>query len=132
MDDIVVIIITILIAVVGVMGQRKKRKDMQAAGKVPPKQEVDFWELLREQSLVENDPFEHATPIIESEEEPLDTVPVQEPVYQFKAQQEGSSDIVETVIKAPKKKKRTVLIEGEKFSLRKAVIYSEIMNRKYI
>lgn len=133
MDDLVVIILTILIAVVGGLSQRKKRREMQNANstQTQPSQPMDFWDLLREQSTGQH-PFEEAEPMVEmAKEEPVDTVPAPKPVYQFSAAVEGSSDIMESSIKGPKKKRQKVLIEGEKFSLRKAIIYSEIMNRKY-
>jgi len=64
-------------------------------------------------------------------EKPVDTVPEQQPVYQFSAGSEGSSDIQKSILEEPVRKRRKALIDGEKFSLKKAVIYSEIINRKY-
>ena len=134
MDDLVVIILTILVAVVGALSQRKKRLEKEAAKKTPgsqPNQPMDFWELLREQSTGQH-PFDEAEPIVDfEEEEPVDVVPAQQPVYQFSAGNEGNSDIKESIMEEPQKKRHKVLIDGEKFSLRKAVIYSEIINRKY-
>lgn len=134
MDDIVVIILTIVIAVVGALSQRKKRQQMEAAKKnpgSPSKQPMDIWEILREQSTAKHPFDEEDEPDVESwEEKPVDTVPEAKPTYQFVAKNEGRSDIKETIKEEPKRKHR-VLIDGEKFSLRKAVIYSEIMNRKY-
>ncbi len=130
MDDIVVIIITILIAVLGALSQRKKRQTAQEQGKTQQQKPFDFWEMLNDQGTAE-DPYQHYEPETEIEEEPLDVVPEKKPVYQFSASREGSSDITETQFKEPVRTKRKVLVDGEKFSLRKAVIYNEIMNRKY-
>ena len=136
MDDIVVIILTILVAVVGALSQRKKRQQAEAAKKNPgvqsqPNQPFDFWEMLREESTPVH-PFDEPEPVMENlMEEHVDTVPEPKPVYRFSAKDEGSSDIKESIVEAPQKKRYKVLIDGEKFSLRKAVIYSEIMNRKY-
>ena len=131
MDDIVVIILTVLVAIIGVAGQRKKRRNLQTSGKTQPGKPMNFWELLQEQSKIE-DPYSEYESEIEEEEEKIKTVPEQKPAYQFKTENEGSSDIVEQVKEEPRVKKSKVFIDGEKFSLRKAVIYSEIMNRKYI
>ncbi len=120
----------VLVAVVGAFGQRKKQKNRQAVGKTQSKQPMDFWEMLREQSR-ENVPSAEPEQVFEAEDESIDVVPKQEPVYRFRPQNEGASNIVPTRVEEPKKKERKVLIDGEKFSLRKAVIYSEIMNRKY-
>jgi len=136
MDDVVVIILTIIIAVVGALSQRKKRQQMEAAKKnqgTQPRQPVDIWELLREQSTID-DPFEEIDPEPEIEiikEKPVDTVPEPKPVYQFSSGDEGTSDMKQSSLEKPPKKRHKVLIDGEKFSLKKAVIYSEIMNRKY-
>ena len=131
MDDIVVIILTVLVAIIGVAGQRKKRRDLQEPGKTQPQSPVDFWGLLQEQGKIE-DPYSEYGSVTEEEEEMIDTVPEQKPAYQFKTENEGSSGIVEQMKEKPSDKKSKVFIDGERFSLRKAVIYSEIMNRKYI
>lgn len=130
MDDIVVIIITILIAVLGALSQRKKRQAAQAQGSTQQQKPFDFWEMLNDQGATE-DPYQHFDPEPEIEEEPVDVVPEKKPVYQFVASVEGSSDIADNQMKAPVRTKRKVFVDGEKFSLRKAVIYHEIMNRKY-
>ena len=133
MDDIVVIILTILVVVIGALSQRKKRQQMEAAKKnpgAPTRQPIDIWEILREQSTAKHPFDEEDEPVVENWEKPIDTVPETKPAYQFNAKNEGQSDIRESTLEAPKRKHR-VLIDGEKFSLKKAIIYSEIMNRKY-
>lgn len=137
MDDIFVIILTLIIAVVGALNQKRKKKGRQApldeGGEQQPKQ--DIWDMLfdqGEQPLV-------PTPVEYKEEE---TEVVKEPVfqssvsktdqakYEFKAKSEGVS-VFEIRNKKSKEKKKKFKIDGEEFSLKKAVIYSEILNRKY-
>jgi len=130
MDDIVVIIITILVAVLGIVSQRKKRESAQTPGNLQQPKPFDFWEMLNEERAAQ-DPYQHFESEPEIEEEPIDIVPKEKPVYQFVPSSEGRSDITEPILKEPVRKKRKVLVDGEKFSMRKAVIYSEIMNRKY-
>jgi len=130
MDDIVVIIITILIAVLGALSQRKRRQAAQTHGNTQQQKPFDFWEMLNDERAPE-DPYQHFESEPEIEEEPIDVVPKEKSVYQFVPSNEGRSDIAEPILKEPVRKKRKVLVDGEKFSMRKAVIYSEIMNRKY-
>lgn len=131
MDDIVVIVITILIAIMAALGQKKKRQQTEAAKQNQPQQPLDFWELLGGLSATEAAPRAGSNEVVEETEKPIDSVPVNKPAYQFSVKSEGKSDIPNSVFTEPKKKKRAALIDGEKFSLRKAVIYNEIMNRKY-
>ena len=109
MDDIVIVILTILIAVVGILGQRKKQKDAQAAGKTQAKKPMDFWELLQEESNMDSS-FQQYEPVMEEEEERVDTVPEERPVYQFKTENEGVSNIVEQVKEETKTKKKELLM----------------------
>ncbi len=127
MDDFVVIILTLIVAVIGLVSQARKKKNAQQKPQENNSPQ-NFWEAIQremnpepqipEQEYVEND-YE------DMEEE------VSVPEYKFEAREEGSSDIVQkkVVVKLPVKKPRKVA--GEKFSLKKAVIYSEILNRKY-
>lgn len=127
MDDLIVIILTLIIAGVGALGQLKKKK--QAEPNMEPQEGTDsFWNLLDD----ETEPVEQ-TEIInhQVEKEVVEPVKAQDSqLYQFKAKQEGESVIEEDEkieIKKPKLKSKL----KEDFSLRKAVIYSEILNRKY-
>jgi len=129
MDDLLVILITILIAVVGVLNQRKKKKDAQQPVSESAGQPADFWEMLMQQQ--EQRPVYNEVEEDEIDDEVIDTVPEPKPVYQFKAAEEGSSDLVEEKKILQRQKKKPVLIDGEEFSIRKAIIYNEILNRKY-
>jgi len=127
MDDLIVVILTLLIAGAGAIGQLKKKKEMTVAPEVQKnpeniwdlfKQEVFAPELNKEPEYFDND---------SEESEPY----VNEQGYKFEAINEGGllndNDIkVQSPVITPTTKTKV------KFPLRKAVIYSEILNRKYI
>ena len=131
MEDYLVIIITLIIAVVGALKGRKKKKAPPVAAPEGQNQNPDFWDMImdnqgknEEELVVDSAESEYQSanePVVSSKQKGSDI---------FTPVNEGASDIKEEVKKVVKTKKR-VLIEGEDFSLRKAVIYSEIMNRKY-
>ncbi|MDX8341540.1 hypothetical protein SLH46_20240 [Draconibacterium sp. IB214405] len=128
MDDIVVIILTLIVAVFGILNKKRKRD-------VPPGQSAptnggaqNFWEMLLEN---ENDSQQVVQPPVYKEEIVEEPVPKPKPVYEFKADREAAHSITKPMKKMGKSKKKK-LIMGEEFSLKKAVIYSEIINRKYI
>jgi hypothetical protein len=128
MDDLVVIILTLIIAVVGVIGQSKRKKQAAAQGNTQ-KKEGDFWELLNE------DPFQLIKPKTENvveevveEAEPYEN----EQDYEFYANREGGRFITEEPKVETPQETSPVQKQKKNFSLRKAVIYNEILNRKYI
>lgn len=127
MDDIVVIMLALLVAVIGIVSQSKKRKVTSQQPKTgnPPQ---NIWDLLEAQMAPE--PQKYAPePEQEPDDEIIDTVP-ETPGYDFNAKNEGKSVLkenAESSISAEEIKKS----KKEKFPLRKAVIYSEILNRKY-
>ncbi len=127
MDDLVVIILTLIIAGAGVFGQMKKKKQ---ATTIPGEQKnpENIWDLFKEEMFPQ---MQQTTPEYYLNEEP-ESIPYEnEQGYKFEAKNEGGIIINNevkpemTVIDSIKEKK-------EVFSLRKAVIYSEILNRKYI
>jgi hypothetical protein len=126
MDDLVVIILTLLIAGAGIIGQLKKKKEIQvAAGE--PKNPENIWDLLREETLMPElktrpEYFE----MDQEESEPYEN----EQGYKFEANDEGGT-LIKKEIKIQPVAKVTTQKRKEKFPLRKAVIYSEILNRKY-
>lgn len=126
MDDLVVIILTLLIAGAGLIGQLKKKKEIQvAAGE--PKNPENIWDLLREETLLPElktrpEYFE----MDQEESEPYEN----EQGYKFEANDEGGK-LIKNEIKIQPVEKVTTQKRKEKFPLRKAVIYSEILNRKY-
>jgi hypothetical protein len=126
MDDLVVIILTLLIAGAGLIGQLKKKKENPlAAGE--PKNPENIWDLLREETLMPElktrpEYFE----MDQEESEPYEN----EQGYKFEANDEGGK-LIKNEIKIQPVAKVTTQKRKEKFPLRKAVIYSEILNRKY-
>ena len=127
MDDLVVIVLTLLVAAIGIISQTKKR---QAANKQtqPEKSPQNFWDMLESQMEPEKRSYEPELEF-EKEDEPVDVVP-KIPQYKFETENEGKSDLKEKItpdLLADKPHKTT----REKFPLKKAVIYSEILNRKF-
>ena len=137
MDDLIVIILTLIVAAAGALGQLKKKK--QAASPVEnegePAQPESLWDLFQEdagqQPRVEKlEDKEYDYEQYEEKVSPKVEVKTEKPNYQFTAHNEGKSIVKD---KLPMKVKRLKSKSGIKrdFSLRKAVIYSEILNRKY-
>ena len=128
MDDLVVIILTLIIAVAGVISQAKKKKQ-NTVPENGQKQPEDIWNLFRDEPIPAPQPkTEPQYDIVEDEE----SVPYEnEQDYKFYSNKEGGKLInIEPEIQRPVEE--AVTKKKEKFSLRKAVIYSEILNRKYI
>lgn len=128
MDDLVVIILTLIIAGAGVLGQIKKKKQAIAVPPGQAKQPENIWDLFKEEAFPQ---MRQPEPEYFMEEEPESLPYENEQGYKFEAKNEGGKIINKevkpetTIINSIKEKK-------EVFSLRKAVIYSEILNRKYI
>ena len=133
MDDLIVIILTLVIAGIGIFGQLKKKK--QSTTKTEGSNAPDsFWDLIQGES---NSPNQMESEFDESEFVAESDYTVQKPEvnikkqgYQFTAKNEGRSVLsndLKTETKKPKLKSKL----KKDFSLRKAVIYSEILNRKY-
>lgn len=128
MDDIIVIILTLVVAVIGILNQKKKKAAKQEPEVEGTNQPSGFWDMIMDTGQVQENmsPDDDLEQVIGEREKP-----VEKPKYKFSASTEGRSDIKDEMKTLVKKKKRAT-IDGEKFSLRKAVIYNEIMNRKYL
>jgi hypothetical protein len=127
MDDLVVIILTLLIAGAGAIGQIKKKKQIPVS---PGEQKNpnDIWDLFRQEPfnpVIKTEP-EYIN-VEEEESEPYEN----EQGYQFEAINEGGV-LINNDLNANPKPGEVIPNKNERFSLRKAVIYSEILNRKYI
>ena len=132
MDDLVVIILTLIIVVVGAIGQiKKKRPELtNESGPEDNNNGADssggFWDFLEDnQEFVEQqrDVFPKAEP--ESE-----LVDAKKEEYKFVPSNEGKTDSPKQFFNFEEEEKKRKKPK-EKFSLRKAIIYSEIINRKY-
>ena len=128
MDDLVVIILTLLVAVIGIIAQTKKRKvvDQQPNTGNSPQ---NIWNILESQMAPEPQKYE-PEPEYEPEDEIVDVVP-KTTFYEFDAKNEGKSAIKENA-DSKVLVNEFIKIKKEKFPLRKAIIYSEILRRKYI
>ena len=126
MDDLIVIILTLAVAGIGILGQIKKKKQ-SAAGTNQPKQPETFWDLIKSET---NFPVQEEENEYYEEENP-------EPVISSEIPNQKANTTYEQLSvrknkfekKSIRKKIKSKTMEG--FSLRKAVIYSEIINRKY-
>ncbi|NOR75667.1 MAG: hypothetical protein GQ525_10955 [Draconibacterium sp.] len=126
MDDLIVIILTLVVAGFGILGQFKKKKQ-EAAGTTPPKQPGNFWDLIK------NEPdFPTQEEEIEYFEEEIPE-PIDSPVtgYQKIESLRKKKSVIENEVTQESARKKTRFNVKEEFSLREAVIYSEILNRKY-
>jgi hypothetical protein len=127
MDDLIVIILTLIIAGAGAIGQMKKKKQ---APSVPGKQKTpeNIWDLFKEEVFP---PTPQTEPEYFMDEEP-ESIPYEnEQGYKFEAKNEGGV-IINNEVKTQPTIKDSIKESKDGFSLRKAVIYSEILNRKYI
>lgn len=128
MDDLLVVILTLIIAGAGALGQLKKKKQVPDAADQDFSKPEDIWSLFNE-DLVKNhhaeDPF-GTKEVFVQEPEPA----VNEQNYSFSPKNEGGKAIVTPVTKPTVISKKRSVIKSN-FSLREAVIYNEILNRKY-
>ena len=141
MDDLIVIILMLIIAVVGALGQIKKRK-LQQQPNNQQKGKTDsggFWDFLEEQTDYmphpqENEMTQEQQKMKKEEPVSMPEVVEEKPKYEFKPEQEGMSVYKiksENELKQEKTRSTKEKWDSKRFSLRKAVIYSEILNRKY-
>lgn len=140
MDDLLIFILTVAVAIIGAVGQRKKKRQAKTSGMVGGEDAGSrggsIWDMIMPEEEVHA--HGHGTGHDHHIQEPLtagaDLLPEEKKQggYEFTARSEGQSDIIDDQTKRPRQKmKKKLVVEGEKFSLRKAVIYKEILNRKY-
>ena len=131
MDDLIIIILTLVILVIGAFGQMKKKRVPQTENQQPGKP-MDFWDFLEMNDKAPEN--ENTVP------QPTETIeevniPKAEPAAMEVDFEEGSPvfenkiNPTEEMGMQEKNSKKSKLMES--FSLKKAVIYSEILNRKY-
>lgn len=135
MDDLIVIILTLIIAVVGALGQIKKKKQGQ-----PQNQQTDqeqepsgFWDIFEKEQEYTVDQQEEM-PHQEVEVQPVtinEKVERTIPQYEFTPENEGKSIYGDDLTMKHEQKNKHTKRKIKDFSLKKAVIYSEILNRKY-
>jgi hypothetical protein len=126
MDDLIVVILTLLVAGAGAIGQLKKKKEVPVAPGVQKTPE-DIWDLFKQETFAPELKTEPEYFNIDSEESGPSA---NEQGYNFEAEKEGGTLITNQLNIQPAVNETTTK-KKEKFPLRKAVIYSEILNRKY-
>ena len=127
MDDLVVVILTLLIAGAGAIGQMKKKKQIPV-GTEEPTTPDEIWAMLKGEAAPQK---QHKAPVFTKivKDEPVPSV--NEQGYIFEAKNEGGL-LVKKEMKVHPPVAKNAIKSKPKFPLRKAVIYSEILNRKYI
>ena len=129
MENYIVIILTIIILIAGAVGRNKRKITLQPQGEEPfiPSNPWGIMEELRVQPPIPQ-PVKNIIERIEI----MDT-PEKNPLYGFTAKEEGGSILKDSILKSELNLKKTNTSDNIKeFSLKEAVIYSEILNRKYI
>ncbi|WP_163325027.1 hypothetical protein [Draconibacterium mangrovi] len=129
MDDIVVIILTLIVAVFGILNKTRKKNATPGEAAPSTGSAQDFWEMLMDDN--KDVPGQSQPQVVYEEVE--ETEPVQEvrPAFQYSAEVRKSAPLKRKEEETKKSKKKSLIL-GESFSLKKAVIYSEIINRRYI
>jgi hypothetical protein len=136
MDDLLVIILTLIFAAAGIFGQSKKKKAQQANQPVPqpqPEEHDSFWDFLEEESPKPRESNIEAQPEQAYRQPQRNTTEEKkpEPVQNVQpAQKKSSIYSTDLTGKNETENQRKSKLKN-RFSLRKAVIYSEILNRKY-
>jgi hypothetical protein len=142
MEDYIFIIIAIVLSIVGALNQNKKKKAMQEQQDGDEQhQEPSFFEQIfddpvfqEEEIQVEKVPAKTETPEVKKREKRVPHKPLQSSLMK-KTEISGSIDdnigaaIGEDEYEETQETTRESIMNG--FSLKKAVIYSEIINRKY-
>ncbi|WP_372949282.1 hypothetical protein [Mariniphaga sp.] len=129
MDDIIVIILTLIFIVASIFGQKKKRQpvtETEAEAEAEPQSSGDnFWDMLNEEwkEARQTDAPSQQKPVEKQEQPTVESKP-----YTFHPDKEGAKITVEKPEETKKSIRKT---KKKKFPLRDAVIYSEILNRKY-
>ncbi|MFW5822486.1 MAG: hypothetical protein ACOCU7_03775 [Tangfeifania sp.] len=140
MDDLIVIILTLVFAAAGIFGQMKKKQAAGQAENQPeppadsePEGPGNFWDFLdAEPEYMQQAPVA-GTPQQEQQVQAAEKKPVavKKPVPKIIAENEDSSIYSNDLTSDGKVEKTKKDFSKERFPLRKAVIYSEILNRKY-
>ncbi|MDD2381470.1 MAG: hypothetical protein WCY58_08105 [Mariniphaga sp.] len=124
MDDLIVIFLTLVFIIGGLFGQLKKKQAESVKKINPPSSSGDLWELPAEDWAEPTDRYEKSgfkTTRPEPKERTL-----------FHPKKEGERITISKTQIGSLAKEKATRESNIQFSLREAVIYSEILNRKYI
>ncbi len=140
MDDLIIIILTLIFAAAGVFGQMRKKAAEKDAGAPEKKPEAPdtFWDFLESEGEsreeITSPPEEKFPETAEKAWQGSETAEMHETPAREKTSgwTSGSSPNLKDDAAEEKKTGTTEISPGkDRFSLKKAVIYSEILNRKY-
>jgi len=128
MDDLLVILLSVVFILAGIFGQKNKKKNAANSNSVvkePAKE--DLWDFLDQK-------WEDSSLGEESHEVAVEEVPApkQESRQQFHTEQESQRIFKKGSIENVSEKMKVRPLKMSKFPLKDAVIYSEILNRKYV
>lgn len=128
MDDIIILILTLIFIVAGIFGQMKKKPEAPDTEVAPPPESDDnFWDLLEDdENFMEQDRQANV-----ATEPPAREAAPQPPQYRFKTDKEKPTVQQQEKNKTETKTRLKKSIKKKAFPLKEAVIYSEILNRKY-
>jgi len=141
MDDLIVILLTLVFVVAGIFGQMKKKKSEKQGDQeleTQPEEQAgdvdDFWDFLEPESQP-NHARQKYDKETEQQKQPLQVMAEEsakkQPEHKFNPENEGSLIYGQDLTSDKKVKKQNKYSPRDRFSLKKAVIYSEILNRKY-
>ncbi len=128
MDDLLVVIITLIIAGAGALGQLKKKKQLPGGAARNLNTPEDIWNLFKDDPVLTHlaeDPY-GTKEVFVKEPGPA----VNEQNYTFSPKNEGGK-VIETAAAKPAVSSQKKSVFKGNFSLRDAVIYNEILTRKY-
>ncbi len=135
MDDLLLIILMIVVSVIGALGQINKKKRANQQENVPEEKKDNFWDFLNEEAYGQEEQPEEETeteePVFEPVKQPEAQPKTKKTEYRFSAENEGQGIYNTEITDLGKEDKGKTKKKLKDFSLRKAVIYNEILNRKY-
>ncbi len=120
MDDIIVFILTLLFIAAGIFGQIKKRPLPPETGDQEPSQGEKFWETIVE---------DEESMGVSEHHRPAEKIAVEDRFHTAKGMMKR--DVFKKPSQSTAEKAVAKVIKKERFPLKKAIIYSEILNRKY-
>jgi hypothetical protein len=132
MDDLIIIILTLIFVGVGILGQfKKKQAENTSETEQEPDHADDFWELLGSDEEVREQPQAQPTKEEEKSSKSVYRREFFEPASDSVTETEHSSIYAHDLTGSQNENEAKRSNKKDRFSLRKAVIYSEILNRKY-
>lgn len=125
MDDIIIIILTLIFIVASIFGQKKKRKPVSETEAELQSSGENIWDMLNEEwkEARQTDSPAQQKPVEKQEQAYAESQP-----DKSHPEKERTRIFAQKPLKTKETIKKT---KKKKFPLKDAVIYSEILNRKY-